>query len=269
MHLQGPIYKMQVRLDSPVIYHLPVGEQLVAMNPYLGRTLRISFQGQIYCINCHRPTKKSFNQGYCYPCFTRLAQCDLCIVKPELCHYRRGTCREPEWGEKNCMIPHRVYLANSSGLKVGISRGAEPITRWIDQGASQGLVIRSVSTRFESGLVEVAYKKYVADRTDWRKMLRGTPETLDLVKERNRLFEQYRRQYPRDNLPGERCLDAEPLSIEYPVWQYPSRVASHNLDKNAVLEGTLWGIKGQYLILDRGVINIRKYAGYEITIEVN
>jgi hypothetical protein len=121
----------------------------------------------------------------------------------------------------------------------------------------------------ESGLVEVAYKHYVADRTDWRKMLRGTPETLDLIKERDRLFARYRQQHPIDTLPGTTCLDDETLSIEYPVLQYPSRVASHNLDKKAVLEGALWGVKGQYLILDKAVINIRKYAGYEIAIETN
>jgi hypothetical protein len=31
-----------------------------------------------------------------------------------------------------------------------------------------------------------------------------------------------------------------------------------------MVEGELQGIKGQYLILDTGVINIRKYTGYNI-----
>jgi len=100
-------------------------------------------------------------------------------------------------------------------------------------------------------------------------MLRGTPETLDLTKERDRLFAQYRQQHPTDTLPGKTCLNGETFSIEYPVLQYPSRVASHNLDKRSLLEGTLWGIKGQYLILDKAVINIRKYAGYEIVFETS
>lgn len=258
---------MRVSYDSPVSYELPVGDEMLAVNSYLGRFLRLSFQGQIYCINCHRPTKKSFNQGYCYSCFTRLAQCDLCIVKPELCHYRRGTCREPQWGERHCMVPHYVYLANSSGLKVGICRGTEPITRWIDQGASQGLLIRSVSSRYESGLAEVAYKSYIADRTDWRKMLQGTPQRLDLVRERDRLFERYRREHPSEQLPGVEQIETEPRSIDYPVLQYPRKVASHNLDKKGLLQGTLLGIKGQYLILDKCVINLRKYAGYDLLFE--
>jgi hypothetical protein len=32
------------------------------------------------------------------------------------------------------------------------------------------------------------------------------------------------------------------------------------------IEGTLMGIKGQYLIFDTGVINIRKYAGYHLAL---
>ena len=34
-----------------------------------------------------------------------------------------------------------------------------------------------------------------------------------------------------------------------------------------LVEGTLMGIKGQYLMFDTGVINVRKFTGYEI--EVN
>ena len=36
-----------------------------------------------------------------------------------------------------------------------------------------------------------------------------------------------------------------------------------------VIEGRLWGIKGQYLIFDDGsVLNIRKHNGYNITLEI-
>ena len=54
--------------------------------------------------------------------------------------------------------------------------------------------------------------------------------------------------------------------LVYPVEQYPEKVKSHNLDKTPVIRGKLQGIKGQYLILDTGVINIRKYSGYELRI---
>ena len=59
------------------------------------------------------------------------------------------------------------------------------------------------------------------------------------------------------------CKDAESQTFDYPVLEYPAKIVSHNLDKNPDLEGRLMGIKGQYLILDCGVINIRKYTGYQ------
>ena len=52
--------------------------------------------------------------------------------------------------------------------------------------------------------------------------------------------------------------------INYPVLEYPEKVKPLNLDKTPEVEGILQGIKGQYLILDVGVINIRKYTGYQL-----
>jgi len=59
------------------------------------------------------------------------------------------------------------------------------------------------------------------------------------------------------------CEDAESFEFNFPVLEYPTKIVSHNLDKNPHVEGQLLGIKGQYLILDTGVINIRKYTGYQ------
>jgi hypothetical protein len=262
----GPIEKMKVRPQTPVEYALPVGDQDIPLNPAIGSPVKLEWRGEIACIHCQRKIKKSFNQGYCYPCFTRLAQCDSCVIRPELCHYDAGTCREPDWGETHCLIPHTVYLANSSGLKVGITRGLDPRTRWIDQGASQGLPIRTVPTRLDAGRVEVAFKDFVADKTNWRAMLKGTPEPLDLAAEKERLFSALADKHPDLSLPGHEPASAHSMSFEYPVDEYPTRIVSHNLDKEPVLEGTLLGIKGQYLIFDTGVINMRKYAGYELAL---
>jgi hypothetical protein len=44
-------------------------------------------------------------------------------------------------------------------------------------------------------------------------------------------------------------------------------VSSFNLDKTAQVEGKLIGIKGQYLIFDTGVLNVRSHSGYEVSIE--
>jgi hypothetical protein len=132
---RGGLRKMITSLGGDsVTYALPVGAQQLPLNPLLGQTLELRYAGEIRCIHCDRSTSKSFNQGYCYPCFKRLARCDSCIVSPQKCHYDAGTCREPDWGEANCMIEHFVYIANTSGLKVGITRGTQVPTRWIDQG---------------------------------------------------------------------------------------------------------------------------------------
>ena len=147
---EGSIRKLLGALDEPVNYSLPLGEQQVPLNELLGRTIRLQALGEIHCLHCGRRTKKSYSQGHCYPCMTKLASCDICIVSPERCHYELNTCREPAWGEQFCMTDHIVYLANSSGLKVGITRATQIPTRWIDQGASQALPILRVATRQQS-----------------------------------------------------------------------------------------------------------------------
>ncbi len=266
--LCGQLRKMHTRLVSPVAYQLPLGDRLVELNAHLGQPIKLTFTGEINCLHCGRKTKKSFSQGYCYPCFTRLPQCDSCIVKPEKCHFHEGTCRDPAWGERHCFQPHVVYLANSSGVKVGITRGEQVPTRWIDQGAVQALPILEVDNRLHSGLIEQIIAAHVSDKTNWRTMLKGQIEPIDLVAERDRLLalcalqlDALREQYGQDAI---RALDAEVVNIEYPVLEYPTKVATHNFDKNPEVAGVLLGIKGQYLILDTGVINIRKFAAYNV-----
>lgn len=270
--IAGAAAKMRTHLDDGLAqYTLSLGEASVAVNSLLGQPLRLEYLQQINCVHCDRLTKKSFNQGYCYPCFQRLAQCDSCIVSPEKCHFFEGTCREPEWGESHCMIDHIVYLANSSGVKVGITRNTQVPTRWIDQGAVAALPIFRVSNRLQSGLVETVYKGHVADKTSWQAMLKGSPDALDLAARRDELAQECEIEIAelqaRYGLQAIQAIDdAETLHIEYPVLEYPTKVKSFNLDKNAVVEGTLMGIKGQYLIFDTGVINIRKYGGYHLEV---
>lgn len=268
----GRLRKMPVEAGDPVSYTIRVGDTLIPLNEMVGYPLQLDYDGVIRCINCNRKTNKSFSQGYCYPCFRKLAACDSCIMSPEKCHFHEGTCREPEWGEAHCMIEHVVYLANSSGLKVGITRGSQVPTRWIDQGAVDAIPMVRVATRQLAGFVEVACKKYVADRTNWRAMLKGDVPELDLVEERRRMLELV-----ADNLSelraahGEnsiRAVDEDGLALSYPVEVWPRKVKTHNLDKSPSADGVLQGIKGQYLILDTGVINIRKYTGYEVRFRV-
>ncbi|WP_413112838.1 DUF2797 domain-containing protein [Thaumasiovibrio sp. DFM-14] len=264
----GILRKLQVSHAQPINYTLTFGDNAVALNPYIGKNISFRHTGKIHCIACGNRTKKSYSQGHCYTCMRTLACCDMCILKPETCHHANGTCREPEWGQQFCMSPHFVYLANTSGAKVGITRHTQIPTRWIDQGATQALPILKVQSRLLSGLVEVILGKHIADKTNWRAMLKGGSAPLDLREIKHHLLE-----LEKDNLAqlqeqyGDQAItfiDDIETTLDYPVITYPEKISSHNLDKNPILEGTLLGIKGQYLILDSAVINIRKYSGYEI-----
>jgi hypothetical protein len=269
----GAVRKMKTRLADPVQYQLVLGEQEVPVNDLLGRSVQLDYLGAINCIHCGRQTKKSFNQGYCYPCFARLAQCDSCIMSPEKCHFAAGTCREPRWGEEHCMIEHIVYLANTSGLKVGITRGTQVPTRWMDQGATQARPIFRVATRLHSGLVESIFKGHIADKTNWQAMLKGSADKRDLELARQQLMTdcagelaELVRVHGIDAITE--LVDVPEQHIVYPVLEYPKKVKSFNLDKTPTIVGTLMGIKGQYLIFDTGVINMRKYGGYQISLQL-
>lgn len=190
-------------------------------------------------------------------------------MSPEKCHYHLGTCRDPKWGEDFCMQDHFVYLANSSALKVGITRGSQIPTRWCDQGASQGLPIFKVRTRMLSGLVETLFKKTLADKTNWRAMLKGEAADIDLLSIRDQLYIDYEeglKEIELEHGPGSITFlpEAEVIKLEYPVLEYPTKITSFNFDKTPEIEGKLMGIKGQYLLLDNGVINLRKFSSYHI-----
>jgi len=271
MHMlaEGALDKMRSQLESPVRYELPVGDAAIAINPLIGETIRLEFLGLITCSHCGRKTKKSFSQGHCFPCMQKLARCDSCIVKPEKCHFFEGTCREPDWGERNCMQEHIVYLANSSGLKVGITRHNQVPTRWIDQGAVQALPIIRVQTRQQSGFVEILLAETLADKTNWRAMLKGDTDTLDLKAKALEVLQQYETGLNtlRERF-GENSIsiidDADPVVIDYPVIEYPTKVSSINFDKTPLAEGRLMGVKGQYLMLDTGVLNVRSFSSYHV-----
>jgi len=266
----GCLRKMQVTEAHPVSYALRIGDTLVPLQPLLGKTVSLAHTGRIQCVHCDRPTNKSFAQGYCYPCFKRLAECDTCIMSPERCHFHLGTCRDPEWGQQHCMQTHHVYLANSSGAKVGITRDYPVSTRWIDQGAVQAVVIARTSSRRLAGLVEATLRQFISDRTQWQRMLKGNVEPLDLhavwANLKVDVADQLQALQLQHGDGSVVLLDAEPVTeLSYPVTLYPQKIKSFNLDKTAAIAGRLEGIKGQYLMLDNGVINIRRFSGYEVS----
>lgn len=267
MSIIGVISKMKTRLinDKPE-YKLPIDDELVLINDYIGKEINLEFLGEIICPSCNIKIKKSYSQGYCYLCSQRLACCDMCILKPEQCHYKDNTCREPKWAKDNCFKEHIIYIANSSGIKVGITRKSNIPSRWIDQGAVQALAILKVKSndkvaRYKSGLIEVQLKKYVSDRTSWQKMLKGEVEDVDLIAKKSELIDNITSEIKAEEAM---ILNADIVNINYPVLEYPQKVISLNFDKEPNIKGKLLGIKGQYLILNCGVLNIRKFSSYKI-----
>lgn len=265
-----------------IAYQFKFGNTTYDANSLLGKHITLSWSGSIYCVSCGRKTNKSYAQGHCYPCFTSSASCDLCIMQPERCHYHLGTCREPEWAQGMCFKEHIVYLSYTSGVKVGITRQTQVSptpTRWIDQGATAAVPIFTTSSRRLAGVVEQYFKDYLADKTDWRKMLKGNPtDDTDaaqiLTDTRDELFSHHlfalqesineRDMITTDSY--EVLYDMPPLVLQYPVLEHPKKVKSLNLEKTPEISGKLMGIKGQYLLLDTGVLNVRKFSGYELTL---
>ncbi|MFT4524704.1 MAG: hypothetical protein ACI85F_000851 [Bacteroidia bacterium] len=261
---EGHLRKMPAEFDDVIRYNLELGPDRILMNALLGKKIRFDFDGQINCVVCGTLTKKAFGQGFCYPCFMNSPQNAECIIRPELCEGHLGKGRDPEWEKRNHVQPHFVYLALSSGLKVGITRDHQIPTRWIDQGANQAIIIAEVPYRQLSGLVEVALKEFYADRTIWQRMLKNevTEDNLILKKEE-----------ALSRLPSELQqygLEHDDLwKLNYPSLDTPIKVKSYRLEKVPSIEGVLTGIKGQYLILDnQNVINIRNHAGYFVRLSV-
>lgn len=190
------------------------------------------------------------------------------MMKPETCHHSAGTCRDSLWAESFCFQPHIVYLSNTSGLKVGITRHTQIPTRWIDQGAIQALPIFQVATRKLSGLIESLLAQHVADKTQWQRMLKHQIDPLDLLAERNRLFAICAKELQlltSENPNDIHVLnEANVVDLHYPIDIAPTKVSALNFDKTPHISSKLHGIKGQYLIFEKGVLNVRKFGGYEI-----
>ncbi|MEM7084246.1 MAG: DUF2797 domain-containing protein [Pseudomonadota bacterium] len=254
---------MNTQLERTVAYSLPIGDEAVDMNALIGEDISLRFDGEIRCIKCDRSTKKSFGQGFCFPCFRSAPEASECILRPELCRAHEGEARDMEWAKRHCLQEHIVYLAKSSVIKVGITRGSQIPTRWIDQGASEGLIFARTPNRFTAGQVEVAMKAFLTDRTNWRRMLKNEISDDDLIARKTELTDQL-----DDELSAYITQNESVTTVDYPVTAYPEKVKSVGFDKLPRIEGQLLGIKGQYLLLDKDrVLNIRKHQGYLIALD--
>lgn len=250
--------------SNPIQYFLQVGHDEINMNSIIGKHVKIEFKNQINCINCDSKTNKSFHQGYCYSCFSSLAQCDAGVLNPEKDYSHLGISRDMEWSKHNSLIDHFVYLALTSELKVGVTRHTQIPTRWIDQGAIKAIKLAKTPYRNLAGQIEVELKKHVSDKTNWSKMLVAKESSINLLERKN---------YFGSLLPADLqqfiSLDNSITTLNYPFNYAIDKFKSVSLDNQMIINGTIAGLKGQYLIFKDGqVINIRKHNGYLIEFEI-
>jgi hypothetical protein len=154
-------------------------------------------------------------------------------------------------------------LANSGGLKVGVTRADQIPTRWIDQGADEVIILANTPYRQLAGAIEVFLKQFLSDKTNWRIMLKNEKiDEIDLLKEKQTYaakLPSYLQEYISED---DTCYH-----LNFPTEILSKTIKSIKLDKVPILEGILTGIKGQYLILDgEQVINIRSHAGFNVSI---
>jgi hypothetical protein len=259
MLFSGNIIKMRSEFAEPVQYFLPLGQNELPMNNLIGKSISLRFSGQINCVACGKRTKTSFGQGFCYNCLQTAPEASETVMRPELSKAHLGIARDMNWAREHDLIDHFVYLAVSGDLKVGVTRHHQVPVRWIDQGASEAILLAKTPNRHISGVIEVFLKNFFSDKTNWRTMLQNnTRQLINLQEEKTNAFQLLPaelKQYFYEN--------NKIWKIIYPVNSYPEKITSVSFDKDAHISGILSGIKGQYLIFSDGkVLNIRKHSGY-------
>lgn len=264
MLYEGVLRKMQTENGSPIQYFLVFENDFINMNQALNKEVQIDFI-KFQCLNCGHD-RPIYRQGFCKTCFYETPTAGEWIMKPELstAHLDQED-RDLEFEKRMQLQPHIVYLANSSNVKVGVTRKSQVPTRWIDQGAHEAIEIVEVPNRYLAGITEVALKDHVSDKTSWQKMLKNDIEDLDLTEWRSKL-----KPYIPEEVSQYFIEDNSETNLEFPVLQYPEKVKSLNLDKIPSYKGVLKGIKGQYLIFeDNTVFNVRGSEGYYVGITIN
>lgn len=263
MQYQGVLKKMITENTTQIQYYLDLNEDFININQLLDKQIALSFIKH-QCLNCSLE-KEIYRQGFCKNCFFKTPNAGDWILRPELSKAHLDIEDRNLAYEKSVQLqPHIVYLANSSNVKVGVTRKSQVPTRWIDQGAHEAIEIVEVPNRYLAGITEVALKEYVADKTNWRKMLKNDIESESLLDWKNQL---------QTFIPAE----AKPYFIQnntvtnlrFPVLQYPEKPKSLNLLKTPNYTGILKGIKGQYLIFeDNTVFNVRANEGLVVGIKI-
>ncbi|GGG95431.1 hypothetical protein GCM10011416_11210 [Polaribacter pacificus] len=263
MIYQGVLKKMPTENLETVQYYLELGSDFLNMNQLLEKNLELNFV-HYQCLSCGLD-KEIYRQGFCKSCFFDIPSAGDWIMRPELSTAHLGIAdRDLDYEKSVQLQPHIVYLANSSNVKVGVTRKSQIPTRWIDQGAHEALEIVEVPNRYLAGVTEVALKEFVADKTNWRTMLKNEIEDVDLLAWRQKL----KAHIPQEALPY--FIDNQKeTELHFPVNKYPKKPKSLNLVKSQSFQGKLVGIKGQYLIFeDETVFNIRANEGLFVSLSI-
>lgn len=264
MQYEGVLRKMQTEIGTPIQYYLIFESDFLNVNQVLDKELKINFIKH-QCLNCDND-RPIFRQGFCKSCFFEIPSAGDWIMRPELstAHLDQED-RNLDYEKKVQLQPHIVYLANSSNVKVGVTRKTQVPTRWIDQGAHEAIEIVEVPNRYLAGITEVALKEHVGDKTNWRKMVTNAVVDEDLTEWRNKL-----KQFIPKEAAAYFIEHNNETNLDFPVLKYPEKVKSLNLDKTPNFEGVLKGIKGQYLIFDDNtVFNVRGNEGNYVGITIN
>lgn len=263
MQYQGVLKKMMTENSQTIQYYLDLETDFLNINQLLNRNLELSFV-KYECLQCHLEIE-IYRQGFCKSCFFETPTAGDWIMRPELSTAHLGKEDRDLAYEKSVQLqPHIVYLANSSNVKVGVTRKQQVPTRWIDQGAHEAIEIVEVPNRYLAGITEVALKEYVADKTNWRKMLRNDIEDANLLEWKQKL-----RQYIPEEVKEYLIENNSVTELNFPVYTYPEKPKSLNIVKERTYSGTLVGIKGQYLIFeDQIVFNIRGNEGLVVNVNI-
>lgn len=264
MQYEGVLKKMQTEIGTPIQYYLVFESDFLNMNQILDKELSIDFIKH-QCLSCGND-RPIFRQGFCKSCFFETPSAGDWIMRPELstAHLEQED-RDLAYEKRVQLQPHIVYLANSSNVKVGVTRKTQVPTRWIDQGAHEAIEIVEVPNRYLAGITEVALKDHIGDKTNWRKMLTNTVDDENLVEWRNKL-----KQYIPEEARQYFIENNSETNLQFPVLRYPEKVKSLNLDKTPSYKGRLKGIKGQYLIFeDNTVFNVRSNEGYYVGLTIS
>ncbi len=272
--LHGNFDATKNRMSFDAIYSLTNKEKTpIEKDSYLS----VVHSGEYKCGSCQKKIKKIYS-GYCYVCLMKKASADMCVMNPYLCHFSKGTCREPEWGLSFCYQPHYVYLSFTDKFKVGITRKEQILTRWVDQGATMGSPICITASRHQAGTIEKTLTEILSDKSHWQKMLKSGNEspTEEEFKDKfnsvcfwlkDILIKKPEIILTKNKNDIEIFDNPAIVDIKFPVPENIEKIKSISLEKLKEFKGKITGIKGQYIYFGEMVLNMRNHEGFIVDIE--